>query len=379
MKQRAKKMKLLKQGINNTKSRLCKNEVQNKKEFLNEENKLNSYDENEPKRQDKLVRKSASKNLPNSYFIFFFLLILMLPQLYFFNKIELKQLSYDNCIVLTVAKNGDENRIISQDASREILPNKIKINDESEITSDIKKRYSLSLEINTVTLTWDNPLTSCRNMFKNVEHITNIDLSNFDFSSVKDLGSFFDGCSNVQSINMMNGNAVNVENMDWMFAHCGELTNLVLTNFKTSSSLTTMNGAFYGCSSLQNYDFSNFDTTHVTNMAQLFSDNHALISLDLSSFHTPALPNMYGMFDKCYNLKNLKVSNFDTTNVENMVQLFSENYNIESLDLSNFHTPALTNMYGMFDRCTNLKNLDISHFVTTNVKIWLVYLMKIII
>ena len=106
----------------------------------------------------------------------------------------------------------------------------------------------------------------------------------FYFSSVTDLGSFFDGCSHVQSINMMNGNAVNVENMDWMFAHCGELTNLVMTNFKTSGSLTTMNGTFYGCSSLQNYDFSNFDTTHVTIMAQLFSDNHALISLNILCF-----------------------------------------------------------------------------------------------
>ena len=56
-------------------------------------------------------------------------------------------------------------------------------------------------------------------MFSQVPNIKTIDLSNFDLSLVTDMGSFFENCGQVEFINFRNGDARNVENMDWMFSN----------------------------------------------------------------------------------------------------------------------------------------------------------------
>ena len=53
-----------------------------------------------------------------------------------------------------------------------------------------------------------------------------------------------------------------------------------------------MNGMFYLCSSLQEINFSNFNTNNVT--------------------------NMWGMFYKCSSMKELNISNFNINNVTNI-------------------------------------------------------------
>ena len=178
---------------------------------------FNANDENKFKNHNKLLKKIIfKKSLLDLYFIFFFLMLLMKPQLYSFKKVEKLNFSYDNFIVLTITKVGDSNRILSGEAGDDILPNSIKINNDNEITSGITKEISLTSDLNTVILTWNTPLTSCKNMFKKVPYITAIDLSNFDFSSVTDMSSFFDQCSQVQSINIMNGYTKNIWKISYL-------------------------------------------------------------------------------------------------------------------------------------------------------------------
>ena len=321
---------------------------------------------NNVKCHKKLSRKiKSSKSFINSYFIFFslILLIVLKPDLYHSKKVELRHLSYDNYIVITVTKNweGDQvNQILSWEASNEILPNKIKINtygNEYE-TSDIQRMYTIS-DDSTLTLIWERQLTSCFKMFFEVPRIKTIDLSHFDLSLVTDMGSFFDNCWQLEYVNLKNGDARKVTNMDWMFSNDAELTSVDLTNFR-ASSITSMSGTFYNNVKLQNLDFSNFGTTSLTHMYQTFFQCKALTSLDLSSFRTPALTNMYETFMNCESLKYLDVRNFNTEKVTTMERLFQNDKQLKSLDLSNFYTPALTTMFEMFSECTNLEYLDVS-------------------
>ncbi len=53
---------------------------------------------------------------------------------------------------------------------------------------------------------------------------------------------------------------------------------------------------FYSYSSLKSIDFSNIDTSQVTNMSEMFYYSYNLIELDLSNFDTSNVTNAYSMF-----------------------------------------------------------------------------------
>ena len=47
-----------------------------------------------------------------------------------------------------------------------------------------------------------------------------------------------------------------------------------------------------------------------------------VVSLDLSNFYTSSVKNMNNIFEGCNNLISLDLSNFDTSSVENMNNMF---------------------------------------------------------
>ncbi len=112
-------------------------------------------------------------------------------------------------------------------------------------------------------------------------------------------------------------------------------------------------------------DLSNFDTSNVVNMRNMFCDCECT-SLDLSSFNTSKVTDMEAMFYCCKSLKELNLSNFDTSKVKNMNSMFYMCFSLEELDLSSFNTSKVTDMGSMFSYCESLKELDISSFDTSN-------------
>ena len=60
---------------------------------------------------------------------------------------------------------------------------------------------------------------------------------------------------------------------------------------------------------------TNFDTSKVTNMKNMFCYLVGLSSLDLSSFNTSLVGNMVGMFGNCISLKSLDISNFNLNKI----------------------------------------------------------------
>ena len=144
------------------------------------------------------------------------------------------------------------------------------------------------------------------------------------------------------------------------------ILDLNLSNFDTSK-VTNMSDMFYGMSSLTSLNLSNFDTSKVTDMSHMFSYVSNLTSLDLSNFDTSKVMNMQWMFRNMSNLTALNLSNFDTSKVMNMESMFSYVSNLTSLDLSNFDTSKVTHMSNMFSGMSNLTTLNLSSFNTSNV------------
>ena len=46
-----------------------------------------------------------------------------------------------------------------------------------------------------------------------------------------------------------------------------------------------MSSMFYGCSYLEDINFSNFNTNNVTNMREMFDGNKSLAYIDISNFN----------------------------------------------------------------------------------------------
>ena len=217
---------------------------------------------------------------------------------------------------------------------------------------------------------FNNKITSFHRFFQNCSSLYSIDLSNFESRNIVDTSYMFNLCNNLKKINGLNKfNTSNVNNMRAMFQGCTELENLDLSNFDTSI-VKDMSYMFNRCNKLKEIKGINkFITNRVTNMSTMFRLCNELEYLDLSNFETKYVADMKFMFDNCNKLKEIKgINKFDTSSVENMKAMFQQCYTLEYLDLSNFDTSNVSDMSYMFNTCYRLKEIKgINKFNTSNV------------
>ena len=76
-----------------------------------------------------------------------------------------------------------------------------------------------------------------------------------------------------------------------MISECEHLTNIDLSNFNTQNVIY-MNCMFYGCNFLTNIDLSNFNTQNVKSMKHMFYGRNSLSNIDLSNFNTKNIIDM---------------------------------------------------------------------------------------
>ena len=185
------------------------------------------------------------------------------------------------------------------------------------------------------------------------------------------LEGLFNGCKNLKEIiGLENLNTSMVTNMGSMFQGCSSLTSLDLSSFDTRK-VTEMFGMFKDCSSLKSLDVDNFNTGKVCTMGQMFTGCSSLESLDLSSFDTSGVDTYYGMycmFNGCSSLKSLDLSHFKTDKVKTFWLMFYNCSSLETLDISGFNIDSSDDTYGMFRGCSSLTSLDLSSFNTKNIK-----------
>ena len=157
----------------------------------------------------------------------------------------------------------------------------------------------------------------------------------------------------------------NVTNMRNIFARCSSLSYLNISGFDTSN-VTSMTNMFLLCEKLPSLDVSHFNTSNVKEMDFMFY-NLNIDSLDVSRFNTSKVTNMNCMFYGCRKLTYLDVSHFNTNNVLTMNNMFNYCRLLKSLNVSNFNTSNVTTMEGMFQNCESLVSLDLSNFDTSKV------------
>ena len=159
-------------------------------------------------------------------------------------------------------------------------------------------------------------------------------------------------------------NEVN-ENLAYMFKDTYGITKIDFSNFDTSN-VKSMKQMFLNCKDLREIEFTGFDTSSVVDMEGMFQTCKEITSLDLSCFVTSNVETMRNMFTTCEGLTYLDVSNFNTLNVKDTVEMFCDCRSLENLDLSSFSLPKVNDMGGMFKYCLKLKSIKFSN--TANIK-----------
>ena len=183
----------------------------------------------------------------------------------------------------------------------------------------------------------------------------------------KNCRRMFYSCNNLTSIDFTNFNTSNVTDMSEMFRECNLSASIIgLENWDTSN-VTRMHYMFGECN-LTSLDLSKWDTSNVTDMSYMFYFNDNLISIvGLENWNTSNVTNMSSMFSICMSLTSLNVSNFNTSKVTDMSEMFRRCEQLTSLNVSNFNTSKVNNMYYMFGECNSLTSLDLSNLDTSKV------------
>ena len=149
-------------------------------------------------------------------------------------------------------------------------PDKIYFNDSLEYESP-----TISINLTTtdllIKLEFATNINNCRNMFRELNNIIEIDLSNFNSSLVTDTSYMFRSCSALTSINMDIFETSQLKNMAGLSSYCKNLLSVNLLNFDTSL-VTNMNEFIRGCQSLTSINVYNFNTSLVTDVAAKFRE-----------------------------------------------------------------------------------------------------------
>ena len=191
--------------------------------------------------------------------------------------------------------------------------------------------------------------------------------NNTIYANPSSTSGLFSNLTNVTSIDLSNMDTSGMTNMSNMFSDNTSLTNITFGNNFNTANVTNMSGMFKNCTILKTIDLSSFDTSNAIIFASMFMNCQGLQNLDLKSFNTSNVTSMLSMFYNCSSLTSLDLSSFNTSNVERMETMFYNCSSLTSLDLSNFNTSKITDMTYMFNRCKSLTSINLSSFDTSNV------------
>lgn len=117
--------------------------------------------------------------------------------------------------------------------------------------------------------------------FDGLSNLSSIDVSKLNISNIKDLSFYFRGCSSLYGLNIEYWDTKKVKNFAGMFTGCRSLTELRLY-FWDTRNVSAMSTMFAGCTNLKTLNLSGWNTQSVNIMNNMFIGCSAITSLYLS-------------------------------------------------------------------------------------------------
>ncbi len=156
-----------------------------------------------------LITKTKEKKIENkNYRLKTFLLKIFLI-------LTMIEASLNSEINLVIQGNGEQK--LSNIEPSEVLVNGIR-------NESCKKTCNLTGDKNNITLIYEDQITYCINMFRELTNVIEVDLSNFDTSELISMKNMFLNCMYLESINFTGVDTSLVTNMESMFCNSYKLT-----------------------------------------------------------------------------------------------------------------------------------------------------------
>ena len=147
------------------------------------------------------------------------------------------------------------------------------------------------------------------------------------------------------------------------FNDTGDNTKILEVKQWGSQAWTSMEGAFYGCNSLNITANDVPDLTTVSSMQSMFNDTNLSIANNINDWDVSNVTNMTSMFSS--SSFGQAIGNWNTSNVTTMWGMFYDAISFNQ-DLSNWDTSAVTDMEAMFLSAAAF-NQDLSSWDTSAV------------
>ena len=272
--------------------------------------------------------------------------------------------------------------------------------------------------------------TSTHSWFDSMSQLTGFTGLQYLFTDeVNDMGSMFNACTGLTTLDLGSFNTANVENMSAMFGGCSALTTIYAGSGWTTASVTESDGMFVGCTQLAGAAGTQFNPDNTSadyavvdgvgdnagylsylpyaTITDVYSANgvlkylrffydgkhaqHALtapvyrlntgsqepewqaragefsaVTFD-SSFRNVRPTSTYHWFYGMNQITSITVSNLNVSEVTNMSGMFEGCSNLQSFIPKDWNTSKVTDMSRMFNGCAALTVLELSAFSTANV------------
>uniref|UniRef100_A0A6C0BUZ9 Hedgehog/Intein (Hint) domain-containing protein n=1 Tax=viral metagenome TaxID=1070528 RepID=A0A6C0BUZ9_9ZZZZ len=226
--------------------------------------------------------------------------------------------------------------------------------------TNMNSMFSATTLFNQIVLLDTANVTNMDSVFSSAQAF-NQDISNWDFSSVTEVGSMFN--NSLFNYDVSSWNITSLTNMRNMFLRATAFNNgdvpFTGTFLNQISNVTNMRGMFYEAPAF-NQDISGWDVSNVTDMREIFQGATAFNNNDATlnwGSKTSKVTNMVNMFYGA-TLFNQNISGWDVSSVTDMRYMF---YNTSSFNqpITWADTSKVTTMYGMFYGANSF-NQDIS-------------------
>jgi len=159
-------------------------------------------------------------------------------------------------------------------------------------------------------------------------------IKNLDVSAVTNAADMFNGCSNLENLDIANWDTHSFEDTSRMFNFCQKLIKIPVENWNTGKLKMAVD-MFSTCQKITSMDLSGWNTVSLESVSAMFTSCTALKRVNVSTWDTTAFNNsaVTNMFYFCTSLETLDLSGWDTRNVTNMISLFGSNTKLWKLTL----------------------------------------------
>ena len=269
-------------------------------------------------------------NQPNIKYYIFHLLLINIIIILFHNSVSknIKRSLINNAreIKIKFSSKGINKYLSDNYFNKKFKPSSISHKKVTVCTEKLSNTCVINDDEKTIILKFDKSINTCEKMFKDLDNIIEVDLSDFDGSKVNNMAHTFNGCTGLEKITFGEMDTSQVQNMEYLFYGCTKLKSLDLSNFETSS-VTNMKYMFSNMKELTSIDLSNFSTLKVEDMSYMFAYSKSLNFLDISKFSTKSVKTIVGMLSKCYALHYLNISGFILGNSVKISDVFKSGNN----------------------------------------------------